>query len=67
MTCAAFPEGVPDEYRFGREAHVFPVAGDHGIQFEMAPNLPASSRRVALRIVAAAEQQQPASKQREPS
>jgi len=53
MKCNAFPEGVPAPFRFGADGHVDPVQGDHGIQFEVAPDLPEPSRRLALRLVAA--------------
>jgi hypothetical protein len=53
MKCDAFPEGVPARFRFGEDGHVDPVEGDHGIQFELAADLPEPSRRVALRLVAA--------------
>ena len=53
MKCDAFPEGVPNQFRFGSDGHVDPVEGDHGIQFELAPDLPESSRRLALRLVEA--------------
>ncbi len=33
-TCAAFPDGIPDELRLGPELHHKPREGDHGIQFE---------------------------------
>ena len=36
MTCDAYPEGVPDRFRFGAEMHVEPAEGDHALQFEMA-------------------------------
>jgi hypothetical protein len=39
-TCDAFPEGIPREIVFGPRKHVFPVDGDHGIQFEPADNCP---------------------------
>jgi hypothetical protein len=51
MTCDAYPDGVPRRFRFGDEKHVKPAEGDHGIQFEMADDLPEPSRAVALMLV----------------
>jgi hypothetical protein len=31
--CDAFPEGMPDEIFFGRNLHLEPYPGDHGITF----------------------------------
>lgn len=36
VTCAAYPDGIPDDFLFGRRQHVEPAEGDHGIQFEPA-------------------------------
>ena len=34
LTCAAFPNGIPDEILFGDNDHQDPFPGDHGIQYE---------------------------------
>jgi hypothetical protein len=34
VTCAAFPDRIPDLIFLGRDRHTAPVAGDHGIRFE---------------------------------
>lgn len=34
MTCAAFPDGVPQRIVQGMDQHQSPYPGDHGIQFE---------------------------------
>lgn len=34
ITCAAFPDGVPDDIMFEGRLHRRPIKGDHGIQFE---------------------------------
>lgn len=36
-SCAAFPEGIPAELRFGRVSHTSPYPGDHGVLFERMP------------------------------
>lgn len=33
-TCAAFPDGIPDEIIYGDHDHREPFKGDHGIRFE---------------------------------
>jgi len=33
-TCDAFPYGVPDDIRMGKNKHDKPYPGDHGIRFE---------------------------------
>jgi hypothetical protein len=58
MTCEAFPDGVPDRFRFGHDVHIDPVEGDHGIQFELDPNLPEPCRRIAMRMVVAYREKQ---------
>jgi hypothetical protein len=32
--CDAFPQGIPDEIKFGYNHHTEPWPGDNGIQFE---------------------------------
>lgn len=32
--CDAFPDGIPSDIAYGDNAHLAPVEGDHGIQFE---------------------------------
>jgi hypothetical protein len=51
MKCDAFPDGVPDRFRFGDDMHVESVEGDHGIQFQLADGLPEASREIALDLV----------------
>lgn len=36
MTCAAFPEGIPEEIITSRVIHTVPYPGDNGIQYEQA-------------------------------
>jgi len=33
-TCKAFPGGIPREIWLGKNTHMVPYPGDHGIQFE---------------------------------
>jgi len=33
-TCAAFPDGIPDEISLGNNPHLEPFPGDNGIQYE---------------------------------
>lgn len=33
-TCQAFPNGIPDRIRTGRDRHDEPYPGDNGIQYE---------------------------------
>ena len=41
-TCAAFPNGIPDEIWRGENTHTEPYSGDGGIRFERRqPNPPA--------------------------
>jgi len=32
--CFAFPDGIPDDIRAGRNRHSSPIDGDNGLQFE---------------------------------
>lgn len=32
--CAAFPDGIPDEITTGKNMHLKPYPGDHGVQYE---------------------------------
>lgn len=34
LTCAAFPDGIPDSILVEGGNHFDPIKGDHGIQFE---------------------------------
>jgi hypothetical protein len=34
MRCAAFPNGIPDEFAEGRTVHRKPVEGDNGLRYE---------------------------------
>jgi hypothetical protein len=35
--CTAFPDGIPDDIRFGRDDHRLPYEGDHGIRWALRP------------------------------
>jgi hypothetical protein len=37
--CKAFPKGIPQEIYGGGNNHHKPFPGDHGIQFECAPEM----------------------------
>lgn len=39
MCCEAFPEGIPAAIAAGTFDHRRPHAGDHGILYELAPNV----------------------------
>ncbi len=39
LTCAAYPEGIPEPIFRGREDHTIAYFGDHGIQFELADDV----------------------------
>jgi hypothetical protein len=49
-TCDAYPGGIPQRFLSGQSHHLEPAEGDHGIQFEERPDLPASCRRIVQRI-----------------
>ena len=38
LTCAAFPDGIPDEIVFGITSHHRPYPGDNGIVFKSVTN-----------------------------
>jgi hypothetical protein len=40
ITCAAFPDGIPDPILRGTHDHRKPFAGDHGILFEQRHDSP---------------------------
>jgi hypothetical protein len=50
-TCAAYPDGIPHKFSSGKEVHISPEEGDHGIQFEVDESLPEDERLFALKIV----------------
>lgn len=37
VTCAAFPDGIPEEILEGENDHTAPVPGDHGVRFTPKP------------------------------
>lgn len=39
-TCAAFPDGIPDEILEGKHAHKSAYRGDNGIQYEAIKDRP---------------------------
>ena len=39
MTCDAFPEEIPMQIWLGANRHSEPFPGDHGIQYELRPNV----------------------------
>ena len=50
-TCAAFPRDIPAKFSLGEAEHLTPYDGDHGIQFELDPNLsPDAVRRYKKRF-----------------
>ena len=42
MKCKAYPDGIPNEILGGAVDHRLPYQGDHGIQLELEPGLPAN-------------------------
>ena len=50
-TCKAFPRDIPAKFSLGEAEHLTPYEGDHGIQFELDPNLsPDAVRRYKKRF-----------------
>ena len=50
-TCTAFPRDIPAKFSLGEAEHLTPYDGDHGIQFELDPNLsPDAVRRYKKRF-----------------
>ena len=43
--CGAFPKIIPPQIFFSKVEHITPYEGDHGIQFELDPDLSAESLR----------------------
>ena len=44
-TCTAFPRDIPAKIYLSEVEHLTPYEGDHGIQFELDPDLSAESLR----------------------
>ena len=44
-TCNAFPQDIPAKFSLGKAEHLTSYEGDHGIQFELDPDLSAESLR----------------------
>lgn len=42
--CAAFPNGIPDEIRYGDNPHTEPFEGDHGIRYLPLPGFESKER-----------------------
>lgn len=47
-SCAAYPEGIPDEIAFGQDGHLRKRKGDHGLQFEARDDVGAAIVRDAF-------------------
>lgn len=48
LTCAAFPDEIPDEILFGSFDHRNPAPGDNGITFTPSPSIPAGEVEAAI-------------------
>jgi hypothetical protein len=42
--CQAFPDEIPDDILWGDNDHTAPYAGDHGLQWIVAPDAPEAVR-----------------------
>ena len=48
ITCAAYPEGIPEDIVLGTNDHRAPVKGDHGLQFSPLPGFEHLRERLVL-------------------
>jgi hypothetical protein len=45
FSCAAFPDGIPEEILLGEHQHKTPFDGDNGIRYESADGNPTEGKR----------------------